>query len=141
VYASLAEVFGEKNSPVDALNVLRRSKADFRFNPQATLQTAAAESRIYQKMGQTDKALAALATAEQLIEQLADKLSPELLVEVAKSQLKLGQKDKACRLKPFLPVRTWRSLALHWSMPHAKRSLTSTTRVSCWPGKAILSKV
>jgi tetratricopeptide (TPR) repeat protein len=98
VYASLADVFGEKNSPQEALNVLRRSKADFRFNPQAALQTAAAESRIYQKMGQSDKALAALATAEQLVEQLADKLSPELLVEVAKSQLKLGQKDKACSL-------------------------------------------
>ncbi|MBV5276588.1 hypothetical protein JZU56_01765, partial [bacterium] len=76
VYASLADVFGEKNSPQEALNVLRRSKADFRFNPQAALQTAAAESRIYQKMGQSDKALAALATAEQLVEQLADKLSP-----------------------------------------------------------------
>jgi DNA-binding NarL/FixJ family response regulator/Tfp pilus assembly protein PilF len=98
VYASLAEVFGEKNSPEQALNVLKRSKADFRFNPSAALQTAAAESRIYQKMGQTDKAQAALATAEQLVEQLADKISPELLLEVAKSQLKLGQKDKACSL-------------------------------------------
>lgn len=98
VYASLAEVFAEKDSPQEALNVLKRSKADFRFNPSAALQTAAAESRIYQKMGQTDKAQAALATAEQLVEQLADKISPELLVEVAKSQLKLGQKDKACSL-------------------------------------------
>jgi len=98
VYASLAEVFSEKNSPEEALNVLKRSKNDFRFNPQAALQAAAAESRIYQKMGQTDKAQAALTTAEQLVEQLADKISPELLVEVAKSQLKLGQKDKACSL-------------------------------------------
>ena len=98
VYASLAEVFSEKNSPEEALNVLKRSKNDFRFNPQAALQTAAAESRVYQKMGQADKAQAALATAEQLVEQLADKISPELLVEVAKSQLKLGLKDKACSL-------------------------------------------
>jgi tetratricopeptide (TPR) repeat protein len=98
VYASLAEVFGEKNSPEEALSVLKRSKADFRFNPPAALQTAAAESRIYQKMGQTDNAQAALTAAEQLVEQLGDKISPELLVEVAKSQLKLGQKDKACSL-------------------------------------------
>lgn len=98
VYASLAEVFSEKNSPEEALNVLKRSKADFRFNSAAALQTAAAESRVYQKMGQLDKAEAALASAEQLVEQMADKVSPELLVEVAKSQFKLGQKDKACRL-------------------------------------------
>lgn len=98
VYASLAEVLDEKNAPQEALAVLKRSKADFRFNASAALQTAAAESRIYQKMGQTDQAQAALATAEKLMEQLADKASPELLVEVAKSQLKLGQKDKACQL-------------------------------------------
>ena len=98
VYASLAEVFAEKNSPQEALSVLKRSKADFRSNPSAALQTASAESRVYQKMGQTDKAQAALAAAEQLVEQLADKVTPELLVDVAKSQFKLGQKDKACSL-------------------------------------------
>ncbi len=98
VYASLAEVLGEKNAPQEALNVLKRSRADFRFNSTAALQTAAAESRIYQKLGQTDKAQVALAEAEKLMDQLADKASPELLVEVAKSQLRLGQKDKACQL-------------------------------------------
>lgn len=98
VYASLAEVFSDKNSPEEALNVLKRSKVDFRFNTSAALQTAAAESRVYQKMGQGDKAQAALTTAEQLLEQMAGSASPELLVEVAKSQLKLGLKDKACGL-------------------------------------------
>ena len=78
--------------------MLRRSKVDFKFNSAAALQTAASESRVYQKMGQLDKAEAALVVAEQLVEQMADKVSPELLVEVAKSQFKLGQKDKACRL-------------------------------------------
>lgn len=98
VYARLAEVFGEKNSPQEALNILKRSKADFRFNPSAALQTAAAESRIYHKMGQADKAQAALENAEHLVAQLADKASPELLVDVAKSQLRLGQTDKARNL-------------------------------------------
>jgi len=98
VYARLADVMVEKGESQEALNVLKRSKADFRFNPTAALQTAAAESRVYQKMGQTDKAQAAMAAAEQLVDQLAGKLSPELLMDVAKSQLKLGQKDKACKL-------------------------------------------
>jgi len=98
VYARLADVFSEKGESQEALNVLKRSKTDFRFNPGAALQTAAAESRVYQKMGQTDKAQAALATAEQLLDQLGSNLNPELLVEVAKSQLKLGRQDKACKL-------------------------------------------
>ncbi|MCF8208300.1 MAG: tetratricopeptide repeat protein [Rhodoferax sp.] len=98
VYASLAEVLGEKNAPEEALKVLNQSKVDFRANASAALQAAAAESRIYQKMGQVDKAQAALANAEQLADELGDKVSPDLLVEVAKSQLKLGQKDKACNL-------------------------------------------
>jgi hypothetical protein len=49
-------------------------------------------------MGQTDKAQAAMASAEQLAAQLGGKLSPELMMEMAKSHLKLGQKDKACQL-------------------------------------------
>ncbi|MBV5300094.1 MAG: response regulator [Rhodoferax sp.] len=98
VYARLAEVLIDKGESQEALNVLKRSKADFRFNPAAALQTAAAESRVYQKMGEFDKAQAALASAEQLTEQLAGSLSTELLLEVAQSQFRLGYKDKACSL-------------------------------------------
>ncbi len=98
VYARLAELLVDKGESQEALNVLKRSKTDFRYNSPAALQTAAAESRIYQKLGQTDKAQAALASAEQLATQMGDKLSPELMVELARSQLKLGQKDKACQL-------------------------------------------
>ena len=88
----------DKGESQEALNVLKRSKTDFRYNSAAALQTAAAESRVYQKMGQTDKAQAAMASAEQLAAQLGGKLSPELMMEMAKSHLKLGQKDKACQL-------------------------------------------
>lgn len=98
VYARLAEVLVDKGETQEALNVLKRSKTDFRYNSAAALQTAAAESRVYQKMGQTDKALAAMISAEQLATQLGSKLSPELMMEMAKSHLKLGQHDKACQL-------------------------------------------
>ncbi|OQW90134.1 MAG: hypothetical protein BWK72_02655 [Rhodoferax ferrireducens] len=98
VYAKLAEVLVDKGESSEALNVLKRSKTDFRYNSAAALQTAAAETRIYQKLGQTDKAQAALASAEQLATQLGDKLSPDLMLELAKSQLKMGHKDKACQL-------------------------------------------
>lgn len=98
VYARLAEVFADKGESQEALNVLKRSKVDFRFNPTAALHTATAESRIYQKMGKTDLAQAAMATADQLAGQLAGKLAPELMVELARSHLQLGHKDKACEI-------------------------------------------
>ncbi|WPC67348.1 tetratricopeptide repeat protein [Rhodoferax ferrireducens] len=98
VYARLARVFSDQGSPEEALNILKRSKADFRYNPAAALQTAAAESLVYQKMGQAQKAEAAMLDAERLMEQLADKVSPEMTMEVAKALFKLGKKDKACGL-------------------------------------------
>lgn len=98
IYARLAEVLCDKNEPVEALKVLKRSKVDFRFNPSAALQTATSECRVYQKMGKTDMAQAAMEVAERLVDQLGSNLSTELVLEVARSHLKLGQKDKACRL-------------------------------------------
>jgi len=49
-------VFSEKNSPVEALNVLKHGKREFKDSPGAELETAIAESMVYEKMGQQDKA-------------------------------------------------------------------------------------
>lgn len=98
VYARLAQVFSDNNVPDEALKVLKRSKADFKYNTAAALQTAAAESLVYQKMGQLENAETALQDAERLMEQLADKVTPEMAMAVAKSMFKLGKKDKACGL-------------------------------------------
>lgn len=98
VYAKLADVLLDKGESQEALNVLKRSKTDFRYNPVASLQTAVSESRIYQKIGQADKAQAAMQAAEKLVTQLDGKLSPELMLDMARSHLKLGQLDKACQL-------------------------------------------
>jgi len=46
VYARLAQVFSDSNAPDEALKVLKRSKADFKYNTAAALQTAAAESQV-----------------------------------------------------------------------------------------------
>jgi DNA-binding response OmpR family regulator/Tfp pilus assembly protein PilF len=98
VYARLAEVFANKGEPQEALNVLKRSKADFRLNPPAALQTSTVESRIHQQMGNTELALASMAYAEKLVSQIGSNVTPELLIEVAKSHFKLGNKDKACEI-------------------------------------------
>lgn len=98
VYAGLAKVFSEKDLPEEALKILERSKGDFKNDPEAAIQTAAAESVVYSKIGQTAKAEAAMASAERLMESLPGKVSAELTMEIATSLLKLGKKDKACAL-------------------------------------------
>lgn len=98
VYAELARVFSDQNSPLEALKILERSKKEFKYNPEAAIQTAAAESVVYQKMGQAEKAETAIAEAERLIAKLSDKVSADIAMDVAKSLFKLGKKDKACGL-------------------------------------------
>jgi tetratricopeptide (TPR) repeat protein len=98
VYAGLAKVFSDKNSPEDALKIIEQSKGAFKGNPEAAMQTAAAESMVYNKIGQSEKAEAAMASAEKLMDQLSGKVSTEVAMEMAKSLFKLGKKDKACGL-------------------------------------------
>lgn len=97
-YAGLARVLTDKDSPVEALRVLSESKKEFKDSPEAAIQTAAIESVVYHKMGQTKKSEEVMANAEQLMEKLSGKVSAELAMEVAKSLFKLGKKDKACDL-------------------------------------------
>jgi DNA-binding NarL/FixJ family response regulator/Tfp pilus assembly protein PilF len=97
-YTELARVLSDQASPLEALKLLERSKKDFKYNAHAAIQTAAAESTVYQKMGQDDRAQAAMARAESLMAGLPSKVSAEVAVDVAKSLFALGMKDKACAL-------------------------------------------
>ncbi|MDO9069669.1 MAG: tetratricopeptide repeat protein, partial [Deltaproteobacteria bacterium] len=94
----LAKVFTDKGVPEEALKVLDRGKGEFKNNAEAAVQAAAIESMAYQKMGQTDKAEAAIAEAEKLAESLSGKVSAEIAMDMAKSLFQLGEKEKACDL-------------------------------------------
>jgi tetratricopeptide (TPR) repeat protein len=98
VYAGLAKVFTEKGVPEEALKVLKHSKIEFKGNAEATMQTAAVESLVYQKLGQTKEAEAAIAEAEKVAESLSGKVSAEVAMDLAKSLFQLGEKEKACNL-------------------------------------------
>lgn len=98
VFAGLAKVFSAKNAPDDAIKVLTQSKKEFKDNPEAALETAVAESFVYEKMGQTEKAKSAMETASQLREKLGGKMSNDVAMEMAKAMFMLGQKDDACAL-------------------------------------------
>ena len=97
-FTGLAKVFTALETPEEALKILAKGKNAFKDSPEAAIQTAAVESAVYKKMGQTDKSEAALASMEQLMTALPGKVSPEVAMEVAQSLLALGKKDRACDL-------------------------------------------
>lgn len=97
-YAGLAYVLNAKEDPEAALQVLNRSKGEFKNDPAATLQTAVVESMAYQKMGQLQNATASLAVAENLMQTQAGNVSTATAMDMANTLFKLGQKDKACAL-------------------------------------------
>jgi DNA-binding NarL/FixJ family response regulator/TolA-binding protein len=97
-YTSLARVQAERNVPAEALKTLALSRKEFKYNTQATVQTAALESLLHHQMGDSTKAESAMAEAEMLIAKSSAKLSAEIAIDVAKSMFVLGKKDKACAL-------------------------------------------
>lgn len=97
-YAGLAKVLTAKDDPQEALKVLGRSRSEFKDDPAADLQTAVIEGMAYQKMGQPEKAAAALAVAEELLRSQPASVNPSTAMDMANALFSLGQKDKACAL-------------------------------------------
>jgi tetratricopeptide (TPR) repeat protein len=95
-FTGLAKVFSDQGAPNDALKVLAKSRGEFKDNPLASMQAAAAESLVYKKMGDQEKSDAALNAAEQLLEELQGKVNPEVAMDMAKTLFAAGKKDKAC---------------------------------------------
>ena len=98
VYAGLAKVLTDKDEPNEALKILAVGKHEFKNNAEAAVQAAVIESLAYQKMGEPEKATAALQEADKLVEGLGGKVSADITMDMAKSLFALGEKDKACGL-------------------------------------------
>jgi tetratricopeptide (TPR) repeat protein len=97
-YSGLAKVLTAKDDPAEALKVLDRSRTQFKGDPEAALQAAVIEGMAYQKMGQPEKATAALVVAEELMRSQPKSVSMTTTLDMAEVFFKLGQKDKACGL-------------------------------------------
>lgn len=97
-FTGLAKVLTAKDDPAQALKVLDRSRNEFKDDPEAALHTAVVEGMAYQKMGQPEKAAAALAVAEELMRSQPSSVSATTTVDMANVLFSLGHKDKACGL-------------------------------------------
>lgn len=96
VYAKLAKVLTDKDVPDEALKILDRGRQEFKGNAEAAIQASVIESLAYQKMGQPQKAAAAIAEAEKKMADLPGMISVETAMDMAKSLFHLGKKDEAC---------------------------------------------
>jgi tetratricopeptide (TPR) repeat protein len=111
-FTGLAKVLTGQGTPEEALKVLAKGRQAFRDSPEAAIQTAAAEGVIYQKLGDTEKAKAALGQVEQLMATLPGKIGPEAALDLAQSMLAMGQKDQACELMRDLVKNNHENVAL-----------------------------
>jgi tetratricopeptide (TPR) repeat protein len=97
-YTGLAHVLADCDLPYEALKTLALSKQEFKYNTEAAIQTAAAESAVYHQMGQPERAEAVMQDAQKLLEKAAGRISAEASIAMAKTLFTLGSKDKACAL-------------------------------------------
>jgi tetratricopeptide (TPR) repeat protein len=98
VYTGLAKVFSAKDNPDEALKVLGKSKKEFKDSNAAALETSVAESLVYQKMGQPEKAQEAMALAQQLRKGLGSTVDSDTTLEMANAMLQMGDTAGACAL-------------------------------------------
>lgn len=111
-FTGLAKVLTSQGTPDEALKVLAKGRTAFRDNPEAAIQTAAAEGAIYQSLGQADKAQAAMNQVGQWMATMPGKVSPEAALDLAQSLLAMGQKDQACDLMRDLVKNNHENVAL-----------------------------
>jgi tetratricopeptide (TPR) repeat protein len=97
-YTGLAHVLADRDEHYEALKTLALSKQEFKYNTEAALQTAAAESAVYHQMGQPERAAEVLQEAEALLQKSAGRASAEATIALARTQFTLGNKDKACAM-------------------------------------------
>jgi DNA-binding NarL/FixJ family response regulator/TolA-binding protein len=97
-YTGLAHVLADRDAPYEALKTLALSKQEFKYNTEAAIQTAAAESAVYHQMGQSDRAEAVMQEAQKMLEKASGRVSAEATMAIARTLFQLGQKDQACLL-------------------------------------------
>lgn len=98
IYAGLAKVLTDQDVPGEAIKVLSEARKEFKDDPEASLHAAIVESAALQKMGEPEQARQALAEADKLLGRLGGTARADIAMDMAKSLLQLGEKERACGL-------------------------------------------
>jgi tetratricopeptide (TPR) repeat protein len=101
-YSQLAKVFVNKQSLQKALHIVQEMREDFVGNNEIILQATLLETDIYTEANKKDKALDSLREAEKLYNQLDGNVSPNRAIDIAKSFIKFGDKEKGMKLLEYV---------------------------------------
>ena len=98
LFAGLARSKASNNKHVDALKVIGEIDKVFPETPEALFYKASATAAVKQHHGDTAGAMAALQTAERVMDQCGETSHAKLALEMAKTYAQLGEQDKASSL-------------------------------------------
>lgn len=93
-YASLAKVLMDKESPDEALDILKDSRSEFENNVEASMQAAVIEGIAYNALGMKDAAKKSVEEAKKLYNTIPDKLSVDTAMDMAKACFAVGDMEQ-----------------------------------------------
>ncbi len=97
-YTNLAKVLVEKQSPEEALTVLKDARKESPDDPESLMQYAVTEGFIYHETNQEEKAKKSFEEATKLFNPLFAKVPLDLSIDIAKAYSLLGEEQKSAEL-------------------------------------------
>jgi tetratricopeptide (TPR) repeat protein len=97
-YTSLAKTLVQRDAPDEGLGVLNDALKVFPNSSDARLHVSVTESYVYKKMHKEKEAQQAMAEAQKLAQELDGKISTEIMLDLAKAHIIMGEEDKGTEI-------------------------------------------
>lgn len=94
-FSGLAKVYSKADNSEAALMTLKELRKQYVNDPEAELRAATLEADLYQKIGEDDLSEQAYRTAQDLCENLGDKIPNDLRIDVVKAHYLKGNNESA----------------------------------------------
>jgi tetratricopeptide (TPR) repeat protein len=98
IYANLAKTKSRMGNPLIGMKVLTDLKKEFKGEREADLYSAMTETVLHKDMGNEEQAKRSMEQANQLFEELGNRASPEIAMNMAQACHSVGDNDKAKEL-------------------------------------------
>ena len=97
-YTSLAKTLIQRDASEEGLHVLGDALKVFPKNSDARLHVSITESYVYKKMNKDEEAKKAMAEAQKLAQELDGQIPSEIMLDLAKAHIIMGDKDKGTEI-------------------------------------------
>lgn len=97
-YTNLAKTLVQRDASKEGLDVLSDALKVFPNSSDARLHVSVTESYVYKKMHKDKEAQQALAEAQKLVRELDGQISAEIMLDLAKAHIIMGEEDKGTEI-------------------------------------------